>query len=178
MSSQLVNAYAAPTGGTTVVVTQYSGSTTCTGTTFASTYLPLGKCPATWVPTNGYFTVYSLAAALPVPPAGAVGVFNYTTAAACAATDASQVVGVQYDTAPTNATQTGACYRDSSSTQAQPTPAYNRNYCGPQAFTGGFIVNRTYSVSWRLAPPHSLCCSDTPLSSSSLSRSYALSYIG
>jgi hypothetical protein len=92
--------------------------------------------------------VYSVAAVVPTPPARDIAVYNYASAAACAATDASQIIGATFnDYGLGNFTQTSKCYN----ADFPPSSGNDRNYCGPQAFVAsssvGFIVLQQYTVS-------------------------------
>jgi len=150
----LVNAYGPTSGASSgyVMRTFYSNSVSCGGTTSRSTYHPTGKCPSAWMggSSNGYFSVHSVAATVPTPPTRDIAVYSYASAAACAATDASQIIGATFnDFGLGNYTQTSKCYN----TDFPPSSGNDRNYCGPQAFvassapSGGFAVYRQYSVS-------------------------------
>jgi hypothetical protein len=152
----LVNAYGTAANGATggyVMKTLYSHSTVCNGTVSSSSYYPTGKCPSTWTPANGKLLVYSVAATVPTPPTNDIAVYDYASAATCAATDASQIVGATFLPYPPQYTQTAKCYNSFANNSASGAYANNRNYCGPRAFvasstapSGGFIITRLYSV--------------------------------
>ena len=151
----LVNAYGPTSGAPSgyVMRTFYSNSVTCAGSTSRSTYHLTGKCPSAWTSSNGYFSVHSVAATVPTPPSNDIAVYDYASAAACAATDASQIVGAWFNGFGLgNYTQTSKCYNTKSNFPLS--SGNDRNYCGPQAFvatssapSGGFVVLRQYTVS-------------------------------
>jgi hypothetical protein len=162
VTSQLVNAYGPSSGAPSgyVMRTFYTDSAACAGSTSYSIYYLTGKCPSAWTSSDGYFSVYSVAAAVPTPPTRDIAVYNYASAAACAATDASQIIGATfYDFGLSNYTQTSKCYNTNSTVKG----TYNRNYCGPQSFvssnaqSGGFVVVRQYAVSPCCFLPSSSC---------------------
>ena len=150
-SSSMITGYTSA-GGTTVFVQTSYQTTNCGGIAQNyRRYYPAGYCPATWSMSYS-FSQYSLVSTLPTAPVGSISEFDYANAAACAATDSTQIVRATYSTSgkvlPANYTQTTKCYNPYP--QGNPGPALTRTFCGPQTFTsttGGFIVLKYYADS-------------------------------